>query len=58
MILLPGTLVSYLGHYLLARLIYDDLIRPLTRGDVSVVLVLAAIGGAVYALRRRSRRRT
>jgi hypothetical protein len=53
---LPGTLVSYLAHYLLARLIYDDLVHPLARGDVSVVLVIAAIGGAAYALGRRSRR--
>jgi hypothetical protein len=53
----PATLVSPLGHYLLARLLYDDLVRPIAHGDVSVVLLITAIGGVAYGLGRRSGRR-
>jgi hypothetical protein len=53
----PATLVSYLGHYVLARLVYDDLLRPLVRGDVSVALLLVVGATVAYALGRRSGRR-
>ena len=50
----PATLVSYLGHYILARLVYDDLVRPLVRGDVSVALLLVVGVTVAFTLGRRS----
>jgi hypothetical protein len=35
--------VTYLWHYLIARLLYDELIRPLLGGRVLALLPLAAI---------------
>jgi peptidoglycan/LPS O-acetylase OafA/YrhL len=53
---------TYLWHYLVARLLYDDLVRPLVEGRLLALLPLAAIAAlallAYRALRRtRSRRR-
>ena len=55
----PATaFVTYLWHYVAARLIYDSLVRPLTRGHVPAALVLVVIAGAVcFAAGRRSGRR-
>jgi hypothetical protein len=55
----PATaFVIYLWHYLAARLLYDDLVRPLSRGQLPSALVLVAIAAAVaFALGRRSGRR-
>jgi hypothetical protein len=51
----PGFL-AYLWHYIVARLIYDDLVRPLTRSAGALALLtLVAVGGAVWVLRRRAR---
>jgi hypothetical protein len=52
--------LTYLWHYVLARLIYDDIVRPLTRGD-GVALLIAAAAAALAALlvtRQRRRRRS
>ena len=51
-------LVTYVGHYVVARLLYDDLVRPLTRGDISVALVLIVAAALAFGAGRRSRRRT
>ncbi len=55
----PGSaFVTYLWHYVLARLLYDELVRPLSRGHVPPTVVLVAIAAAVaFGLRRRSGRR-
>ncbi len=52
--------VTYLWHYLVARLLYDELIRPLLAGRVLALVPLAAIVAlSVLAYRaiRRSRSR-
>jgi len=51
------TFLTYLWHYVLARLLYDDLVRPLAHGDLSVGLLVATGAGLGYALGRRSRPR-
>ncbi len=55
----PGSaFVTYLWHYVLARVFYDELVRPLSRGHVPTVLVVVAIGAAVaFGLGRRRGRR-
>jgi hypothetical protein len=51
--------VTYLWHYLVARLIYDDVVRPLTRGDGGALLIAASLAAVAASLvaRRRGRRR-
>jgi hypothetical protein len=51
----PATaFVTFLWHYVAARLIYDDLVRPLTRGQIPSALVLVAIAaGVAFAVGRR-----
>jgi hypothetical protein len=61
-VILATPFVSYLWHYLVARLLYDELIRPLLGGRVLALVPLAAIVAlpmlAARAVRRtRSRRR-
>jgi hypothetical protein len=47
--------LTYLWHYVLARLVYDDLVRPLTRGgDVPVLLPVACIVLVAFLLGRRA----
>ncbi|HTX30303.1 MAG TPA: hypothetical protein VMD09_02910 [Solirubrobacteraceae bacterium] len=52
--------VSYLWHYLAARTIYDEFLRPLTRGHPGSLLVLGLLIVGAFALGRltaaRSRR--
>lgn len=46
-------LITYLWHYLAARGIYDELVRPLTRGHpASLLLVLLIATGAFWLGRR------
>jgi hypothetical protein len=54
---LAVALLTYLWHYLIARTIYDDLVRPLARGNVSVALLLACVGAVGFAVGRSTRRR-
>jgi hypothetical protein len=51
------SLLSYVWHYLVARMVYDQLVRPLTHGDASRVVLLACVGAAAFILGRRTRRR-
>ena len=54
----PATaLPTYLWHYMLARLLYDELVRPLLHGQVPVMLLLVAGAALVIALSRRSGKR-
>jgi hypothetical protein len=51
------TLITYVWHYVVARLIYDGLLRPLMHGHPAALLVLAcALAGALLLARRRRRR--
>jgi hypothetical protein len=49
--------LAYLWHYLVARLIYDQLLRPLIHGRVTPALGLLCAAGAGFALGRLSGRR-
>ncbi len=51
------SLLTYLWHYLVARLIYDQLIRPVLDGDAARLAVLASIAAVAFAVGRRARRR-
>ncbi len=46
------SVLTYLWHYTLARLLYDDVVRPL--GPAAIGLVVLA--GALMLVRRRRRR--
>lgn len=37
------TLLTYIWHYVAARLLYDELIRPLAEGRLYVLVPLAAL---------------
>lgn len=51
--------LTYVWHYLLARLLYDDLLRPLARGDaIPVLATLAGVSLAALLVGRRRRRRS
>jgi hypothetical protein len=50
-------LLTYLWHYLIARTIYDDLVRPLAHGNVSVALLVACVAAVGFAVGRRTRDR-
>ena len=49
--------LTYVWHYLVARMIYDQLLRPLIRGHVTAALAILCVGGAGFALGRLTRRR-
>jgi hypothetical protein len=42
--------IPYLWHYLVARLLYDHLVRPLIHGRVSVLALVCAIALAAFAI--------
>jgi hypothetical protein len=56
------TLITYVWHYLLARMIYNEVVRPLLHGDASGLLLIGCVGiagflvGAWRERRSRSRR--
>jgi hypothetical protein len=50
--------ITYLWHYLAARAIYDEVVRPLARGHPASLLLLVFIATGGFLLgRRRARRR-
>jgi hypothetical protein len=52
-----NSLIIYVWHYLVARVIYDQLLRPLIHRQVSASLVLCVLALAVFLVaRHRSRR--
>jgi hypothetical protein len=51
------SLLIYVWHYLVGRMIYDQLLRPIGRGDAAAVLLLACVAAAAFALGRCTRRR-
>jgi hypothetical protein len=50
-------LVTYLWHYLVARMVYDQLVRPLAHGDAAGALLLACVAGIAFIVGRRTGRR-
>ena len=54
----PGlTLITYVWHYVVARLLYDQLVRPLSRGHVSVALLICGVAAAAFLVGRWRARR-
>jgi hypothetical protein len=51
------TVLSYLWHYLVARVVYDQLIRPVLHGDAAHLTMLACVAAVAFALGRWIRRR-
>ena len=49
--------ITYLWHYLAARAIYDELVRPLTHGHAASLLLLMVIAAGAFLLGRQSRLR-
>lgn len=49
-------LFTYLWHYLVARLLYDDLVRPLAEGRLLVLVPLAASVALLLLVARSLRR--
>ena len=56
MTLLAASLLTYVWHYLVARLLYDHLIVPLAHGDATQLVLLALVAAASFGLGRRTRR--
>jgi peptidoglycan/LPS O-acetylase OafA/YrhL len=54
------TFITYLWHYLVARVIYDEVVRPLLRGDASGILLIGcvAVAGFLVGAWRERRSRT
>jgi hypothetical protein len=44
------TLITYVWHYLFARTIYEQLLRPLLHGNVSGVLLLGCLATGAFLL--------
>jgi hypothetical protein len=51
-----ASLLTYLWHYLVARMLYDQLIRPLAHGDASGLAMLVCVAIGSFVLGRRTRR--
>lgn len=46
------TFVTYLWHYVVARLLYDQLLRPVIHGHVSLVVITCGVGTGAFVLGR------
>jgi hypothetical protein len=51
------TFLTYLWHYVLARLLYDQLLRPLMQGHAAGLPALAGVATIAFVLGRSTRRR-
>jgi hypothetical protein len=49
--------LSYLWHYVVARAIYDQVVRPLVHGHPGGAVALVCLAVVAFALGRVSRRR-
>jgi hypothetical protein len=49
--------LTYLWHYLVARVIYDQVIRPLVHGHPGGAVALVCVAVVAFALGRLTRRR-
>ena len=50
-------LLTYLWHYLVARTLYDQLLRPLIHGRLPAAIIIVCVAVAGFALGRLTRRR-
>ena len=44
------TFLTYVWHHVVARTLYDELLRPLARGDASLLLVLAGLAAVAFCV--------
>jgi hypothetical protein len=51
---LSALFITYLWHYLAARAIYDEFLRPLTHGHPGLPIVLGLLVVVAFVLGRRS----
>jgi hypothetical protein len=51
------TLITYVLHYLLARVLYEQLLRPLIHGDASSLVLLGCVAATGFLIGRWTRRR-
>jgi hypothetical protein len=51
------TFVTYLWHYMTARLIYDEFLRPLTKGHTRAVIPIVVVALLAFAAGRLTGRR-
>jgi hypothetical protein len=51
------SLLSYVWHYLVARMLYEHLVRPVGHGDLAGIALVACVAAVAFALGRRTRRR-
>jgi hypothetical protein len=49
--------LSYLWHYIVARAIYDQVVRPLVHGHPGGAVALVCLAVVAFALGRMTRRR-
>jgi hypothetical protein len=54
---MSSTFLTYVWHYLLARTLYDELLRPTARGDFSALLILLGLVVLAFCAWRGARRR-
>ena len=55
---MSAVFITYLWHYLAARAIYDEALRPLTRGHPGSWLLLGLLIAGAFLLGRLSARRS
>jgi hypothetical protein len=46
------TLITYVLHYLFARLLYEQLLRPLIHGDPSGLVLLGCVAATAFLIGR------
>ena len=51
------TFLTYVLHYLLARMLYEQLLRPLIHGDASRLALLGCVAATAFLLGRWTGRR-
>jgi hypothetical protein len=51
------TLITYVLHYLLARVLYEQLLRPVIHGDASRLVLLGCVAATAFLIGRWTRRR-
>jgi hypothetical protein len=44
------TPITYVWHYVLARLVYDELVRPAIHGNLGAIVVICAVAGGCFLL--------
>lgn len=51
---MSAVFITYLWHYLAARVIYEDLLRPLGHGDPAPLLTVGLVAVVAFTLGRLS----